>query len=667
MDANSSQTHTHETLLQHRELEPYPMTEAYYRTPLTQLQRVGVRFMIERETTSIYGQCGGLICDEIGLGKTLQSLATIAERLHANEHNTGVTEKTLVVAPSSVLLEWKAQADKHLMPNVLRIHVYQGADRELPDMTRYDVLLTSYGIVQREYEHDMIIDKNGLFTHWMTPNGNASPFHAVFDRIILDEAHTIRNRTSATHQSVCALNGEIHWVLTATPIWNSVTDIFALCKFLNAHPLCIAQVFDAKITSKIMSPEHNSVAYLREFLRPIELRRPREVLELPPLTETTITVTLSESERLFYDALKSYSVSTITRLFQMEKWLKRTGFARVHTNMALMARQRILSTLLRMRQACVHPQLAINGFNQFRTLPLNSAQESLLMTTPLLLQEAADRLRQLEMSRDSDDMSKEECGVCLTETPTDCLIPCGHTFCGTCCATICAMNAAATCPICRHQIMAHKPIEMAVREHSRGGENIGDDEDDDANAADTLQIQREWDTSSKIDAVMTSLMGHLAADSTAKALIFSQWLGALTTVCNELRKRNIKYLRLDGSVTSQKRRHEYHTRFNTDPTIVVLVCSLTCSSVGINLQGANLVYIMDPWWTDAKERQAGGRAHRIGQTRPVTLYHVIVSRTIEEGVVDLQRRKRELVDMNDGRRNPAVHWAEDVRRLMTFL
>ena len=93
-----------------------------------------------------------------------------------------------------------------------------------------------------------------------------------------------------------------------------------------------------------------------------------------------------------------------------------------------------------------------------------------------------------------------------------------------------------------------------------------------------------------------------------------------------------------------RERQEKVEQFQNDPTIKLFLISLKAGGLGLNLQAAEYVYLLDPWWNPAVEAQAIDRAHRIGQTRQVFAYRVIARDTVEEKVLELQRSKRDLAD-----------------------
>ena len=127
-----------------------------------------------------------------------------------------------------------------------------------------------------------------------------------------------------------------------------------------------------------------------------------------------------------------------------------------------------------------------------------------------------------------------------------------------------------------------------------------------------------------------------------KALVFSQFVGHLSIIREQIEKNKISYQYLDGS-TSQKERKKRVDAFQRGEGDLFLI-SLKAGGLGLNLTAADYVIHMDPWWNPAVEDQASDRAHRIGQTRPVTVYRLVAKHTIEEKIVALHQKKRDLAD-----------------------
>jgi SNF2 family DNA or RNA helicase len=128
-----------------------------------------------------------------------------------------------------------------------------------------------------------------------------------------------------------------------------------------------------------------------------------------------------------------------------------------------------------------------------------------------------------------------------------------------------------------------------------------------------------------------------------KLLVFSQFTEMLQLIKLALRKQNISFEYLDGSTPAAKRQLAVDN-FQNDTTVKVFLISLKAGGVGLNLTAADYVYIVDPWWNPAAEQQAIDRTHRIGQTQKIFAYKMICKDTVEEKIVELQQRKKQLAN-----------------------
>lgn len=149
-----------------------------------------------------------------------------------------------------------------------------------------------------------------------------------------------------------------------------------------------------------------------------------------------------------------------------------------------------------------------------------------------------------------------------------------------------------------------------------------------------------------------------AIDGGHRILVFSQFVSMLALLKEKLHERELDYCYLDGSTAN---RAEVVQRFQTNSAIPVFLISLKAGGVGLNLAGADTVIHFDPWWNPAVEDQATDRAHRIGQTRVVTSYKLITRGTVEEKIVNLQTRKREIINAtldSDEQFAEALTWNE---------
>lgn len=152
-------------------------------------------------------------------------------------------------------------------------------------------------------------------------------------------------------------------------------------------------------------------------------------------------------------------------------------------------------------------------------------------------------------------------------------------------------------------------------------------------------------------------------DGGHRLLVFSQFVGMLTLLKEKLVAEGIEFCYLDGSTTN---RAEVVERFQASNAIPVFLISLKAGGVGLNLTGADTVIHFDPWWNPAVEDQATDRAHRIGQTKVVTSYKLITRDTVEEKILTLQNRKREIINATIGGEEDfaaSLNW-EEIQELL---
>ena len=147
------------------------------------------------------------------------------------------------------------------------------------------------------------------------------------------------------------------------------------------------------------------------------------------------------------------------------------------------------------------------------------------------------------------------------------------------------------------------------------------------------------ETSAKVERLVHALSA--AQEDGHRALVFSQWTSMLDLIEPALRERGIPFARLDGQTRD---RAGVVRDFQSESGPPVLLASLKAGGTGLNLTAADHVFLIDPWWNPAVEDQAADRAHRIGQTRPVLLYRLVATDTVEERILALQARKRSLAE-----------------------
>ncbi len=154
-----------------------------------------------------------------------------------------------------------------------------------------------------------------------------------------------------------------------------------------------------------------------------------------------------------------------------------------------------------------------------------------------------------------------------------------------------------------------------------------------------LDAKKRRDPSAKFETLLPRL--EALAEEGHKALVFSQFTSLLDLLKPELKKRKLSFEYLDGKTRD---REACVDRFQQDPSVGLFLISLKAGGHGLNLTAAGYVFLLDPWWNPAVEAQAIDRAHRIGQTQNVMAYRLIAANTVEEKVLALQEKKKELAD-----------------------
>ena len=177
-----------------------------------------------------------------------------------------------------------------------------------------------------------------------------------------------------------------------------------------------------------------------------------------------------------------------------------------------------------------------------------------------------------------------------------------------------------------------------------------------------IDPERSGDASAKLDMLIPQLVE--VAEEGHKILVFSQFTKFLGLVRDRLDAEGVKYEYLDGRTRNRAERVE---RFQTDPDVPLFLISLKAGGLGLNLTAAGYVYLLDPWWNPAVEAQAIDRSHRIGQTQQVFAYRLICRDTVEQKILELQQKKRDLADaiLNENRNVIGTLTKDDLEFLLS--
>ncbi|KAI9678672.1 MAG: DNA helicase rad5 [Caeruleum heppii] len=643
---------------------------------------------------------GGILADEMGLGKTIEMLSlmhthrsdiaiessaagpsSVNSLPRLPKNSTSVEHApctTLVVAPMSLLAQWQSEAEVASKQGTMRTLVYYGSDKtanlqnlccEANAGSAPNLIITSYGVVLSEYGQIAAHNGNRAL--------NGGIFSLDFFRVILDEAHHIKNRQSKTAKACYEISALHRWVLTGTPIVNRLEDLFSLVRFLRVEPWSNFSFWKTFITVPFESKDFiRALDVVQTVLEPLVLRRTKDMktpdgnalVPLPPRTIEVQEIELSKPEREVYDHI-------FTRA-------KRTFAANVEAGTLLKSYTTIFAQILRLRQSCCHPVLTRN-----KTIAAEEEEAAAAadvangLADDMDLQELIKRFTaEDEGEQDANkfgahvlkqiqDETSNECPICSEEPMLDPAVTgCWHSACKKCLLDYIEhqkdQGDLPRCFSCREPINQRDIFE--VIRHSLD-EDLYSASSPSTSDGPRITLRRIGSNSSaKIAALTVALRQIRTIDPSTKSVVFSQFTSFLDLIEPALRRDNIPYLRFDGSM-AQKARTTILTSFRESGKGMVLLLSLRAGGVGLNLTQASRVFMMDPWWSFAVEAQAIDRVHRMGQEREVCVTRFIIKESVEMRMLRIQDRKKFIASslgmMSDEEKK--LQRIEDIKELLT--
>jgi SNF2 family DNA or RNA helicase len=615
---------------------------------------------------------------------------------------------TLVVCPTTLLHQWQSEVRTKGKNLKTYIYHGKSKGVSSKVLAQYDVVITTYqtlvlempetkkpaakkggagsssvgasafiDLVQDDDEaggkkrkRDPLLDRGGPL------------FHGTWHRVILDEAQMIKNPKTMASHAAWALKARRRWCLSGTPIQNSVDDLYSYFKFLRYEPYDKYSTFKQLIKDPVEGDDPQGFHRLKVALRPILIRRTKDskdkdgkkIFTLPDRNVRLIKKEFSPAERDFYTKLKADAEADIAQ-YQNEG-----GPAGNYFN--------VLFKVLRMRQACNHPKL-VRSKTSTGAGGSGGEINAVRKLNPEMKTKLAETLK----------TGLTECVICF-DMPEDPVVSvCNHVFCRQCVASQLSMagqgaaeaELAFHCPTCGivltdNQTFGANALHV-VDGSGAGGSGSG-------NSAPTV---RSDGSSTKIDALIEVLLelrkpdeelparpqadGAIVVKNLSrehlkdevdrlngssqqaqnkkrgkggkkierkpplkqKVIVFSQWTSMLDLIEEPLTREHIEFRRLDGTMTASARQSAIQD-FTERSEVSVMLASLKAASLGVNLVSANHVVLMDLWFNPSAEEQAIDRAHRIGQMNNVEVTRITIKDSIEDKILELQDKKRELTD-----------------------
>ncbi|CAM6129371.1 unnamed protein product [Calypogeia fissa] len=576
---------------------------------------------------------GGFLCEEMGLGKTIEILALIlANPCPLDKCPPGSSKGTLVVCPVSIVGQWANEVKSKLAAN-LSIYMYHGSKRirDPKKLAKYDIVITTYATLGSDFSKATQATRHGSsFAEQFCPLLTVSWW-----RVVLDESHTVKD-PAPLHSRACAkLKAERRWCCTGTPINTSIYDLYGQFLFLKLEPLDIKSVFQRRIGRPYERQcKTDDQTVLLWTLNKMMIRHTkqqklngRELLRLPPKSEQDIPVFFTSEERSVYMAVYQ---RVISKFEQFRCW----GPTVVSKNIL-----QIMSLLLPLRRLCSGGFISSLDLNMSKSEQCcGGAADIAHNNTPVLSAGETDEL---------DDVDGE-CGICfdLMECPTK--TPCGHWYCCECVMSTIGIGSQGLCPICRSALTASQLITFQPKLKGAVMTSLLDPTAVSTGnlSEDQSLIIKGVQMNSKLRTLLEDLDKVREENPRAKVLIFSQFMQTIAWLKTEFKRQNINYRFISGDMPMKKRAQAIEA-FQKDPPTTVFLLSIRTGAVGITLTAASHVYMLEPCLNPALEEQAVGRCWRMGQERPVIIKRLYVENSVEANILKLLRSRSPLHTTSD--------------------
>ena len=559
-------------------------TNAFFKTSLQPHQREIVEWMKFREHNMYEGIRGCLNFSEMGTGKTLCALSLIV--LEGGY--------TLVIAPAGLVGVWQSEIRKHFTDDVTFFAYYGNNRKRMFEKYRLDkgdpqIIIMSYQSILTDID-----DAEG-------------PLHNIqFDRIVYDECHYIKNNLTNTFRAVERVRAPKKMFLSGSPLMNRVEELYPYLKLLNyVHISRVPnQQFNRQHFTRTFVTGRQGFIDLQNLLKVIAIRRTKDILNLPTKTWHDTFINFSDEERDFYNALKFYSKIRVKKLLRNINNIRASWIPwNEQGKLRLIVLQTLLSLIFHLRVACCDVHLVIDKIPRLAGKTVKEA--SVELWTP---------------------HTTTDCPVCYNAVSDTTCTDCGHRACNECWEKL-AKLTPMRCLSCLETVEKTSLVRDAI---------VVNDEDERKH-----HDYRLFYRSTKTTKVMNLVKEELEKGN--KVIVVSQW----TTYLDILHKQfvmefpDVGNVLLNGKTVPMKRQ-KFIDQFQEDNTVKVAFASLGSSAEGVTLTASCSMVIAEPFWNMAKMNQMSDRIHRIGQDKPVNVWTLYVSDTIEGKVRELILKKDEV-------------------------
>ena len=531
---------------------------------LKSFQLEGLDWMIRQEKSQWKG---GLLGDEMGMGKTIQAVSLIMSDFPAKE-------PTLVVVPPVALMQWQAEINSYT-GGKLKVLVYHNTNPKVKNMKvkqlkSFNVIMVSYSGLEGMYRKE----NKG----WNRMDGivkEDSVLHAIkFHRLILDEAHSIKQRTTSVARACFALKANYKWCLSGTPVQNRIGEFFSLLRFLDVVPFACYFCKSCKCKELHWSQNENKMCthcnhsgfnhvsvFNQEILNPITQN------EDPQLRRDALDKLRLITDRIMLRRIKRDHTSSM-ELPPKEVIIHNEFFGEIERDFS----QSVMGNSQRKFDTYVSRGVMLNNYANIFGLIMQMRQVA--NHPDLILKKHAEEGQNIMV-----------CSICDEPAEEAIRSRCRHDFCRQCARNYVRSfeDGEADCPRCH--------IALAIDFEQP---DIEQEEDHVKKSSIINRIKMEdWTSSTKIEMLIYDLYKLRSKKATHKSIVFSQFTSMLQLVEWRLRRAGFNTVMLDGSMTPVQRQRSIDYFMNNVDVEVFLV-SLKAGGVALNLTEASRVFIVDP-------------------------------------------------------------------------
>ncbi|KAJ5802225.1 DNA repair protein RAD16 [Penicillium pulvis] len=598
---------------------------------LKPFQLEGLNWMMEQEKTAYRG---GLLGDEMGMGKTIQAVSLIMS-------DYPQPDPTLVLVPPVALMQWVSEM-KEYTDGKLKVLVYHGSDSKVrkltpTDLRKYDVIMISYSSLESMFRKQ---EKGWARTGGVVKED--SVIHSIhYHRLVLDEAHSIKQRTTGVAKACFALQATYKWCLSGTPVQNRIGEFFSLLRFLQVRPFacyfckqcnCQQLQWTANKQGRCTECNHTGFNHISIFNK--EILNPSKTSSILSIGKYLLRYLVTEGRT------QEERKSGLTKLRLITDHIMLRRMKQEHTSSMELPPKRII----------IHNEFFGEIEHDFsRSIMTNSTRKfDTYVSQGVMLNNYANifgLIMQMRQVANHPDLILKKhvqpgfnilvCRVCDEPAEDAIRSRCRHEFCRKCVKDyIQSFDESTTvdCPQCH--IALSIDLEQPTIEQA--------EESVKKNSIINRILMEDWTSSTKIETLVYELYQQRNKSHTPKSIIFSQFTSMLQLVEWRLRHAGFNTVMLDGTMTpAQRQKSIEHFMNNAD--VEVFLVSLKAGGVALNLTEASRVFIVDPWWNPAAEWQSADRSHRIGQQRPCVITRLSIEDSVESRIVQLQEKKANLI------------------------